>query len=141
MSVAVIAAYLAFFPVAVGMLRGLQSPPAYAVELMRSYAGGVVAARWCSCGCRRRVPYLFPALRLAGAAAVVGAVVGEISTGTRGRHRPADHRVLPGGHLRPGEGLHRDARRGRCSGCWSPALVALLEPRAGAATSRPEARS
>ena len=83
MTVAVIAAYLAFFPVAVGMLRGLASPGAAGVELMRSYAAG-----WWRTLVKLRLPaslpYLFPALRLAGAAAVVGAVVGEISTGTRG---------------------------------------------------------
>jgi NitT/TauT family transport system permease protein len=83
MSVATIAAYLAFFPVAVGMLRGLQSPSEIGVELMRSYAAG-----WWRTMVKLRMPastpYLFPALRLAGAAAVVGAVVGEISTGTRG---------------------------------------------------------
>ncbi|MFC0529472.1 ABC transporter permease [Phytohabitans kaempferiae] len=83
MSVATIAAYLAFFPVAVGMLRGLQSPPRVAEELMHSYAAG-----WWHTLVKLRLPastpYLFPALRLAGAAAVVGAVVGEISTGTRG---------------------------------------------------------
>ena len=82
-TVAVIASYLAFFPVAVGMLRGLQSPSASGVELMRSYAAG-----WWRTLVKLRLPaslpYLFPALRLAGAAAVVGAVVGEISTGTRG---------------------------------------------------------
>jgi len=83
MSVSLIAAYLAFFPVAVGMLRGLQSPTAIGVDLMRSYAAG-----WWTTLVKLRLPaatpYLFPALRLAGAAAVVGAVVGEISTGTRG---------------------------------------------------------
>jgi len=83
MTVSLIAAYLAFFPVAVGMLRGLQSPSAAGVELMRSYASG-----WWRTLVKLRLPaslpYLFPALRLAGAAAVVGAVVGEISTGTRG---------------------------------------------------------
>ncbi|MEU0556371.1 ABC transporter permease subunit [Dactylosporangium sp. NPDC006015] len=83
MTVAVIASYLAFFPVAVGLLRGLQSPSASGVELMRSYAAG-----WWRTYLKLRLPaalpFLFPALRLAGAAAVVGAVVGEISTGTRG---------------------------------------------------------
>ncbi|WP_344828527.1 ABC transporter permease [Actinocorallia longicatena] len=82
-TVSVIAAYLAFFPVAVGMLRGLQSPSAEAVELMDSYSAG-----WWKTLVKLRMPaslpYLFPALKLAGAAAVVGAVVGEISTGTRG---------------------------------------------------------
>lgn len=83
MSVATIAAYLAFFPIAVGMLRGLQSPAPIAEELMHSYAAG-----WWRTLVKLRLPaatpFLFPALRLAGAAAVVGAVVGEISTGTRG---------------------------------------------------------
>jgi NitT/TauT family transport system permease protein len=83
MTVSTIAAYLAFFPVAVGLLRGLQSPSAAGVELMRSYAAG-----WWRTFVKLRLPsalpFLFPALRLAGAAAVVGAVVGEISTGTRG---------------------------------------------------------
>jgi NitT/TauT family transport system permease protein len=83
MSVAVIAAYLAFFPVAVGALRGLQSPPPEAVELMDSYAAGwwrtLVKLRFPA-----SVPYLVPALKLAAASSIVGAVVAEISTGTRG---------------------------------------------------------
>ncbi|MBX6388121.1 MAG: ABC transporter permease subunit [Frankia sp.] len=83
MSVSMIAAYLAFFPVAVGMLRGLQSPGPNAVELMRSYA-----ASWWQTLLRLRlpasVPFLLPALRLAAASAVIGAIVAEISTGTRG---------------------------------------------------------
>ncbi|GAB2867554.1 hypothetical protein GCM10022221_80500 [Actinocorallia aurea] len=82
-TVSVIAAYLAFFPVAVGLLRGLQSPAHEALELMDSYSAG-----WWATLVKLRLPaalpFLFPALRLAGAAAVVGAVVGEISTGTRG---------------------------------------------------------
>ncbi|MFC6023522.1 ABC transporter permease [Plantactinospora solaniradicis] len=83
MSVATIAAYLAFFPIAVGLLRGLQSPAPITEELMRSYNAG-----WWRTLVKLRLPasrpYLFPALRLAGAAAVVGAVVGEISIGARG---------------------------------------------------------
>lgn len=83
MSVAVIAAYLAFFPVAVGVLRGLRSPSAHSVELMRSFS-----ASWWQTFLRLRlpasVPYLIPALRLAAASAVVGAIVAEISTGIRG---------------------------------------------------------
>ena len=83
MSVAAIAAYLAFFPVAIGMLRGLKSPPAHALELLRSCA----ASWWQTTRVLRlpaAVPYLVPALRLGAAAAVVGAVVAEISTGRRG---------------------------------------------------------
>jgi NitT/TauT family transport system permease protein len=83
MSVSVIAAYLAFFPVAVGALRGLSSPSAVQLELLRSLSAG-----WWETLVRLRlpaaVPYLIPALRLAAAAAVVGAIVAEISTGLRG---------------------------------------------------------
>jgi NitT/TauT family transport system permease protein len=83
MSVAVIATYLTFFPVAVNGLRGLQSPERAAVELMDSYA-----ASWTQVLRRLRfpaaLPYLFPALRLAATASIVGAIVGEISAGVRG---------------------------------------------------------
>ena len=82
-SVVVIAAFLAFSPVAVGALRGLQSAPPAAVELFRSYA-----VPWRDQLLHLRLPaarpHLVPALRLAGAQAVVGAIVAEISTGTRG---------------------------------------------------------
>ena len=82
-SVAVIAAYLAFFPVAVGMLRGLEAPDATHLDLMRTYGSG-----WRTTLLRLRlpasVPYLLPALRLAAAAAVIGTVVAEVSIGLRG---------------------------------------------------------
>jgi NitT/TauT family transport system permease protein len=82
-SVMVISSYLAFFPIAVGALRGLGSPPQADVELFHSLAAG-----WWSTLLRLRlpsaVPSLIPAIRLAAAAAVVGAIVAEISTGTRG---------------------------------------------------------
>ncbi|MDQ1205616.1 NitT/TauT family transport system permease protein [Microbacterium sp. SORGH_AS 862] len=83
LSVAVIASYLAFFPVAIGMLRGLQAPDSIHVDLLRTYAAGYGTTL------RRlrlpaAVPYLLPALRLAAAAAVVGAVVAEVSIGMRG---------------------------------------------------------
>jgi NitT/TauT family transport system permease protein len=82
-SVMVISSYLAFFPVAVGMLRGLNAPAKADVELFRTLAAG-----WWTTLLRLRlpasVPFLLPAVRLAAAAAVVGAIVAEISTGTRG---------------------------------------------------------
>jgi len=83
MSVAVIASYLAFFPIAVGALRGLQSPDVIHTELMRTYATG-----WWKTLVKLRlpasVPYLLPALRLAAANAVVGTVVAEVSIGLPG---------------------------------------------------------
>jgi NitT/TauT family transport system permease protein len=83
MSVALVAGYLAFCPVAVGALRGLQSPSPQAVELMQSYAASDRATLF-KLRFPAAVPYLVPALRLAAAAAVVGAIVAEISTGTKG---------------------------------------------------------
>jgi len=82
-SVAVIAAYLAFFPVAVGALRGLRSPDATHLDLMHAYGVGW----WRSLLTLRlpaSVPYLLPALRLAAASAVIGTVVAEVSIGLRG---------------------------------------------------------
>jgi NitT/TauT family transport system permease protein len=83
MSAAVIGAFLAFFPISIGALRGLTSPPAAAVELMDSYA-----ASWRSSLMKMRlpaaVPYLVPALKLGANAAVVGAIVAELSTGLKG---------------------------------------------------------
>ncbi|MET0767337.1 MAG: ABC transporter permease subunit, partial [Aeromicrobium sp.] len=82
-SVAVIAAYLAFFPVAVGALRGLKSPDATHLDLMHTYGIG-----WGRTLLRLRlpasVPHLLPALRLAAAAAVIGTVVAEVSIGLTG---------------------------------------------------------
>lgn len=82
-SVCVLAAFLAFFPVAVGTLRGLQSAPATSLELMDSYA-----ASWTKTLFKLRfpaaVPHIVPALKLAATLSVVGVIVSEISTGIRG---------------------------------------------------------
>jgi NitT/TauT family transport system permease protein len=83
LSASVIGAFLAFFPVAVGALRGLKSPPPASMELMDSYA-----ASWRQSLFKLRfpaaVPFIVPALKLAATASVVGVVVAEISTGLRG---------------------------------------------------------
>jgi NitT/TauT family transport system permease protein len=83
MSAAVLGAFLAFFPVAVGCLRGFATAPAASVELMRSYASS-----WWSTFRRLRfphaVPQMVPALKLAATGSVIGVVVAEISTGLRG---------------------------------------------------------
>lgn len=83
MSAAVIAAFLAFFPIALGGLKGLSSPPPAAVELMSSYA-----APWRLSLLKLRLPaalpYLVPAAKLGANAAVVGTIVAELSTGLKG---------------------------------------------------------
>ena len=83
MSVSIIATYLTFFPVAVNGLRGLQSPRPENQELMESYAANWLQTLW-----RLRLPaslpYLFAALKIAATASIVGAIVGEISSGVVG---------------------------------------------------------
>jgi NitT/TauT family transport system permease protein len=74
--VAVIAAYLTFFPVTVNTLRGLQSADPRALELMHSYA----ASRWKILWKLRvpsSLPYLFSAFKVSATASVVGAIIGE----------------------------------------------------------------
>ena len=84
LSAAVLGAFLAFFPVAVGTLKGLTSAPqAASLELMDSYA-----ASWRQTLFKLRfpaaVPFMIPALKLAATASVIGVVVAEISTGLAG---------------------------------------------------------
>jgi NitT/TauT family transport system permease protein len=83
LSAAVLGAFLAFFPVAVGTLKGLTSSPPASLELMDSYA-----ASWRQTLFKLRfpaaVPFVMPALKLAATASVVGVVVAEISTGLAG---------------------------------------------------------
>jgi NitT/TauT family transport system permease protein len=79
-AVAVIAAYLTFFPVTINTLRGLQSADPRALELMRTYA----ASRWTVLWKLRvpsSLPYVFAALKLAATASVVGAIIGELPSG------------------------------------------------------------
>ena len=83
LSAAVLGAFLAFFPIAVGTLKGLTSTPPASLELMNSYA-----ASWRQTLVKLRfpaaMPYIVPSLKLAATASVVGVVVAEISTGLAG---------------------------------------------------------
>jgi NitT/TauT family transport system permease protein len=75
-SVAILTAYLSFFPVAINTLRGLKSVDSRALELMHSYAASRWHVLW-----RLRVPaslpYIFVALRISATASVIGAIIGE----------------------------------------------------------------
>jgi len=83
LSASVLGAFLAFFPVAVGTLRGLSSANPASLELMDSYAASWTQTLW-----RLRfpaaVPQMVPALKLAASSSVIGVVVAEISTGLKG---------------------------------------------------------
>lgn len=82
-SVAVIAAYLTFFPVVINTLRGLRSPDPTAIELMRSYAASDWDVLW-KLRVPAAVPYIFTALKVSATASVVGAIIGELPSGIRG---------------------------------------------------------
>lgn len=77
MRVAVIAAYLTFFPVTVNTVRGLRSADPSAVELMESYAASEWAVFW-KLRVPAAMPFLFSAFKVAATASVVGAVIGEL---------------------------------------------------------------
>jgi NitT/TauT family transport system permease protein len=82
-SVAVIAAYLTFFPVVIATLRGLNAADRRAVELMRSYA----ASRWTVLWKLRfptSLPFLFTALKISATASIVGAIIGESPSSIQG---------------------------------------------------------
>src|SRR5207253_9510346 len=70
-SVAVIAAYLTFFPVAINTLRGLHSADRRALELMRSYAASTWTILW-KLRFPASLPYLFAALKVSATASIVG---------------------------------------------------------------------
>ncbi len=83
MSVAIIATFLTFFPVAMNGIKGLQSADAAAMELMRSYAA-TRRQTLIRLQLPASIPYLFAAFKIAATAAIVGAIVGEISGGVPG---------------------------------------------------------
>jgi NitT/TauT family transport system permease protein len=74
--VAVIAAYLTFFPVTVNTLRGLLSADPRAIELMHSYAASGWSILW-KLRVPSSLPYLFAAFKVSATASVVGAIIGE----------------------------------------------------------------
>jgi NitT/TauT family transport system permease protein len=82
LAVAVISAYLTFFPVAIAGLRGLRSPDPRALELMRSYASSSRDVLF-KVRLPAAAPYLFAAFKVAATASVVGAIIGELPSGIR----------------------------------------------------------
>jgi NitT/TauT family transport system permease protein len=76
-AVAVIAAYLTFFPVTISTIRGLHSADRHALELMRSYAAGDWHVLW-KLRVPAALPYIFAALKVSATASVVGAIIGEL---------------------------------------------------------------
>lgn len=77
---AVISMYLSFFPVAVGMVKGLRSPEVMQLDQMHTWHASASQTFW-KLRLPASMPYLFTSLKVAMAASLVGAIVGELPTG------------------------------------------------------------
>ena len=75
-----ISMYLCFFPVTIGMVKGLTSPDVIHRDLMRTYNANMSEVLW-KLRLPASVPYLFTSLKIAVAIALTGAIVGELPTG------------------------------------------------------------
>jgi NitT/TauT family transport system permease protein len=75
-----ISMYLCFFPVTIGMVKGLTSPDVIHRDLMRTYNAAASEIFW-KLRLPASVPYLFTSLKVAIAIALTGAIVGELPTG------------------------------------------------------------
>jgi NitT/TauT family transport system permease protein len=77
---AIISMYLSFFPVSVGMVKGLRSPEPILLDLMRTYNASRAQVFW-KLRVPASVPFLFASMKVAIAISLVGAIVGELPTG------------------------------------------------------------
>ncbi|EHK56006.1 ABC transporter permease [Allomesorhizobium alhagi] len=77
---ALISTYLSFFPVAVGMVKGLRSPEIMHLDLMHTYNASPSQTFW-KLRVPASVPFLFTSMKVAIAASLVGAIVAELPTG------------------------------------------------------------
>lgn len=80
---AFISTYLAFFPVAIGMVKGLRSPEGMHLDLMHTYTATQGQTLW-KLRLPSAMPYLFASMKIAVAISLVGAIVGELPTGAQG---------------------------------------------------------
>jgi NitT/TauT family transport system permease protein len=78
--IAILSGYLAFYPVTIATVRGLRSPDPLMRELMRSYAAST-GRRFRLLELPAALPFLFPSLKIAATASVIGAIVGELPAG------------------------------------------------------------
>lgn len=77
-----IAAYLSFFPVVVGMVKGLRSPDAMQLDLLRTYNASKNQGFW-ALRLPASTPYLFASLKIGISASLVGTIVAELPTGAK----------------------------------------------------------
>jgi NitT/TauT family transport system permease protein len=79
---AVIAMYLCFFPITIGLVKGLRSPDPLQLDLMRTYSASPTQTFW-KLRWPAAMPFLFTSLKVAISIALVGAIVGELPTGAQ----------------------------------------------------------
>ena len=106
---AVISAYLSFFPVVVGMVKGLRTPDQMQLDLMHTWSASSPETLW-KLRLPASVPYLFASLKIAIAAALVGTIVGELPVQRGG----LGARMLAGSYY------------GQTSQIWAALLMAAL---------------
>lgn len=124
---AIISMYLCFFPVTIGMVKGLRSPDPLQLDLMRTY-----------CASRRQVlallrlpaslPYLFASAKVAIATSLVGAIVGELPTGAQAG---LGARLLSGSYYGQTVQIWSALLMASLVGVGLVALVALIERAVG----------
>jgi NitT/TauT family transport system permease protein len=78
----IISAYLCFFPVAIGMVKGLRSPDPIQRDLMRTWSA-TPSQIFCKLRWPSAVPFLFTSLKVAVTISLIGAIVGELPTGAQ----------------------------------------------------------
>jgi NitT/TauT family transport system permease protein len=78
----IISAYLCFFPVTIGMVKGLTSPDPIQRDLMRTWSATPAQVFW-KLRWPSSMPFLFASLKVAIAISLIGAIVGELPTGAQ----------------------------------------------------------
>lgn len=78
----IISAYLSFFPITIGMMKGFSSADSMQLDLMRTYNASrsvtFTKLRWPAA-----LPFLFASLKVSISISLVGAIVGELPTGAQ----------------------------------------------------------
>ena len=78
----IISAYLCFFPVTIGMVKGLTSPDAIQLDLMRTWSANKLQVFW-KLRWPSSIPFLFTSLKVSVTISLVGAIVAELPTGAQ----------------------------------------------------------
>ncbi|RME58099.1 MAG: ABC transporter permease [Caldilineae bacterium] len=105
-----IVAIMVFFPIMINTVRGLVSVEPSALELMRSYAASEYEIL-AKVRIPNALPYLFSGLKVAGALAMIGAIVGEYFGGPR---------------IALGVFITQEAALFRFASAWAAIIVACL---------------